>query len=74
MAFLEDDLGRGDQFIRLEWLCGAVTICGKRRSLGWHAKNPYRHCSAAAVATVPDSLSVRKTGTSIWTLTDTEVH
>lgn len=31
MACLEDDLSRGDQFVRLEWLCAAVTICGKHR-------------------------------------------
>lgn len=39
-----------------------------------HAKNPYRHCSAATVATVHDSLSTPETGTSIWTLADTEAH
>ena len=31
MACLEDDLGRGGQFVRIEWLCAAVTICGKHR-------------------------------------------
>jgi hypothetical protein len=28
---LDDDLSRGGQFVRLEWLCAAVTICGKHR-------------------------------------------
>jgi len=31
MACLDDDLGRGDQFVRLEWLYAAVTICEKHR-------------------------------------------
>jgi hypothetical protein len=31
VACLDDDLGRGDQFVRLEWLCAAVTICEKYR-------------------------------------------
>jgi hypothetical protein len=31
MACLGDDLCRGGQFLRLEWLCAAVTICDKHQ-------------------------------------------
>jgi hypothetical protein len=31
MACLGDDLGRGSQFLRLEWLCAAVTICARHQ-------------------------------------------
>jgi hypothetical protein len=31
MACLGDDLSRGSQFLRLEWLCAAVTICARHQ-------------------------------------------
>jgi hypothetical protein len=39
MACLGDDLSRGSQFLRLEWLCAAVTICVRH-------KIPLRACEA----------------------------
>jgi hypothetical protein len=35
MQCLEDDLRRGDQFLRLTWLCAAVTICDKHHLPLW---------------------------------------
>jgi hypothetical protein len=69
MTCLDDDLGRGDQFVGLEWLCAAVTICEKHRI-------PLRACeeTLSALQCLHGRNGARFTfhSGSIWTLADTE--